>query len=77
MSDTVEKIVCFDGYNRRNFSLNILKLFSGVSHSGGKPLPMYSTPEKNLFRCIPQWRKTSSILTHTREKNLIKITVLN
>jgi hypothetical protein len=50
-----------------NSSKNILKLFCGVSHTIGKPLPLYPTPEKiyllypttkeNLFHCIPYRKK--------------------
>jgi hypothetical protein len=43
-----------------NSSGNILKLFCCVSHTGGKPLLLYPTPEKILFCCIPQRRKTCS-----------------
>jgi hypothetical protein len=35
-----------------------------------KPLPLYPTMEKNIFRCIAQWRKTSSVVSNNRGKYL-------
>jgi hypothetical protein len=36
-----------------------------------KPLMLYPTMEENLFCCIPQRRKTSSIVSHNRGKPLL------
>ncbi len=44
------------------------KTSSVVSHNGGKFLPLYPTTKKNLFRCIPQRRKISSIVGYNRRK---------
>jgi hypothetical protein len=59
-----------------NSSRNILKLFCGVSYTGGKPLPLYPTPEKiyllyltteeNLFRFKPYWKKTLNLNNCTK-----------
>jgi hypothetical protein len=43
---------------------NILRLFLVISYNEGKPLLLYPTMEENLVGCIPQWRKTSSIVPH-------------
>jgi hypothetical protein len=61
----------------------ILKLFSVISHNGGKSPLLYPTMEENLLRCIPQHRKTSSVVSHnarhaaalypTTAKNFFKI----
>jgi hypothetical protein len=66
--DTTEENLCFIGYNRKKSS-NFMTLFCGVSHTGRKPLTLSPTPEKNLFRCIPQRRKPLAIVSHTGIKN--------
>jgi hypothetical protein len=35
-----------------------------------KSLPLYPTIEENLFCCIPQWEKTSSVVSHNGGKYL-------
>jgi hypothetical protein len=52
---------------QKNLS-NILKLFCRVSNTGGKPLPLYYTLGKNLYRCIPKQRKNFSVVSHTAGK---------
>ncbi len=37
-----------------------------ISHNGGKSPLMYPTVEENLFCCIPQRRKISSIVSHSK-----------
>ncbi len=32
--------------------------------------PLYPTTEKNLFRCIPKWKKISSVVSHNGGKYL-------
>jgi hypothetical protein len=51
-----------------NLSGKILKLLCGVSRTKGKPLPLYLTLEKGIFRCITQRRKTSSVESDTGKK---------
>jgi hypothetical protein len=56
--DTTEENCSGVGYNGKkpsalldtteeNSSENLLKLLCGVSHTGGKPLPLYPIPEKH------------------------------
>jgi hypothetical protein len=58
-----------------NFPGKILKLFCGVSHTGGKPLSLYPTPEKNLFRCIPHLKKNLTLKNNCWKKNFQKKTL--
>jgi hypothetical protein len=61
--DTMKKHFCFVGYNRRKFVMKHPEIVLWYIPHRRKPLPLYPTPEKNLFRCIPQRRKTSSIVS--------------
>jgi hypothetical protein len=64
------KISCVVGYNRKKL-FAILRFFSVVSHNGKNPLLLYPTTKENLFRCIPQRKKTLPLYP-TTEKNLFR-----
>jgi hypothetical protein len=48
-----------------------VSFFSIVSLNGKKPLPLYPTAENDLFRCIPQQRKTFSIVSHNGKNSSV------
>jgi hypothetical protein len=50
--DTREKTFCFLWDTTEEKPVNTLKLFCGLSHTRGKPLPCHSMPEKNILHHI-------------------------
>jgi hypothetical protein len=60
LDKTEEKLLHYR-YNGRKFVKHLR-----YSYSEGKPLLLYPTTEENLLHCIPQWKKTSSVVSHNR-----------
>jgi hypothetical protein len=71
------QISCVVGYNRKKFICHpeiVLRCIpqqkkssSVVSHHGGKPSPLYPTPEKTL-PLYPTTEKSSSVVSHSGKK---------
>jgi hypothetical protein len=70
----------WDKIERKKKLFAFLRFFSVVSHNGKYPLLLYPATEENLlvvshsrkqlFRYIPQRKKTSSVVSHNGNKTL-------